>query len=154
MITPTNRIYQCGIYRRIKFANVAILLFAFVVGCTSSDQGTLSGQVTLDGEPIEVGSIVLIPNDPRSGKGTGGRIANGEYLLEGRSAPLVGEYSVQIRASRKSGHIVRPAFAGPDTPLVEGTEEAVAARYNEKTTLKIKVEPGHNEKNWDVESRE
>ena len=153
-MTSTIKIDKYVTLYRSKFPFVAILLLATVSGCSESGRATVSGQVTLDGELIEVGSIVFFPSNPRAGKGTGGRIQDGEYLLEGKAAPAIGSYRVQIRSMRKSGRMVRPAYAGPDTPMVEGTEEAVAAEYNDKTTLEIEVMPGHNEKNWEVESRE
>ncbi len=152
MMTHTNKVNPCGI-RPWSYCAVVFMVLIAVTGCSDSNRGTVSGQVTLDGQPINVGSITFLPSDRSSGQGTGGRIQDGKYLLEGSAAPLIGNYMVQIRAFRKSGQMVRPAYAGPDAPMVEGSEEAVAVEYNGKTTLEIDVQPGHNEANWEVKSR-
>lgn len=121
--------------------NLAILSFvaAGLAGCGGS-QAKLTGQVTLDNEPLAEGSILLIPTD---GKGTaaGGAIKDGKFSLTGAQAPGVGNYKVEIRASKKSGGKVQKAMGQPGE-MVDEFVEAVAPHFNSQTTLRVDVKRG------------
>ena len=143
---------ECCSSQRRSFLLTAVMVLTSAAGCGDSNRATVSGQVTLDGKPIALGSITFIPVERGPGKVTGGSIQEGQFRLDDEAAPAVGNYRVEIRATRKSGRMVRPAFAGPEE-MVEGTEEAIAAKYNDQSTLEFEVKAGNNEVSWDVESR-
>ena len=128
------------------------MVLVCAAGCGEKNRATVTGQVTLDGDPLAVGSIRFMPLENNQGRATGGRIEDGRYRLAGDAAPLIGTYRVEIRANRKTGRMVQKPMAAPGD-VGEETVEAVAAKYNDQSTLECEVQPGKNEANWDVESR-
>jgi hypothetical protein len=96
------------------------------------------GKVTIDGQPMEQGSILLVPTVANTGTATGGTISHGNYLLTGRQAPAPGEYKVEIRATKKSGKMVQKARGRPGE-LMDEMVEAVASRFNSVSQLRVVV---------------
>lgn len=129
------------------FSALGVLLAMILVspGCGDKfpNQGTVTGQVMLDGVPIEQGSILFSPIDGAKGAVTGGAIAKGRYELAGKAGPAFGWNRVEIRAMRKSGKMVQKPFA-PQGEMIEGQEESVPRSYNSESTLKVEVKPGAN----------
>ena len=124
-----------------------------MAGCGSGgSQADLSGEVTLDGVPIEQGSILLVPSDPSKGTTAGGEIKAGKYSLTGKQSPGVGSYKVEIHANKKSGRQVQKSFGKPGE-LEDELMEAVAAKYNKQTTLVVDVKPGGGTANFEVFSK-
>ena len=82
----------------IKHPAVALaagfLCLAFAGGCGGQPKAQVSGLVTLDGVPIENGTIQFYPVGG-SGQTAGGGIENGKYRLDAS----VGEMTVTINAS-------------------------------------------------------
>jgi hypothetical protein len=80
------------------FLVVSLLLFS-MVGCGDSAGGRLSvsGTITLKGQPIKDGSIRFFPLD---GQGTenGCPIVNGEFRLEKKDGLKPGKYLVRVTA--------------------------------------------------------
>lgn len=113
------------------------VLVALLTGC-SSGRIDLEGDATLDGVPIEMGSILLIPLDPNKGQATGGKIENGKFALIGPQAPMAGAYKVEIRAGKKSGNQVQKAMGQPGE-LMDEIVEGVASRFNAETILTLEV---------------
>jgi hypothetical protein len=136
--------------RALAFAVILIGALA-LCGCGSGGQSDLSGEVTLDGSPLERGSILLVPKGP-TGTATGCEIKAGKYVLTGPQAPKHGTYRVQISASKKSGRRVQKAMGKPGE-LEDEVVEAVAARFNTKTELTVEVKSGGGEQNFAVRSR-
>jgi hypothetical protein len=77
---------------------VALALPAAGCGGTS-----VQGQVTLDGQPVEWGSISFVPVGNTKGPLTGAVITDGKYAIKVGSAPTVGHYRVEIRWAKKTG---------------------------------------------------
>jgi hypothetical protein len=121
----------------------AVLVLA---GCGSNNDGQVSGTVKLDDTPIETGSITFVPVD---GKTTtaGGPIKAGRYSVK---VP-VGKMKVSISMPRVVGK--KKIYNTPDSPEMPVTKEGVPEQYNEKTELTFDVQPGGNEKNWDLKSK-
>lgn len=72
-----------------------LLALAFVAGC--GDKGaTLSGKVTYNGQPVELGTIAFRPTDGR-GQVFAGDIKDGVYTITGAQA---GQRRVEIRGLR------------------------------------------------------
>lgn len=118
-------------------ASLAALLGA-VVGCGSASQATATGSVTLDGKPIENGTISFVPADGQSAT-AGGRIENGQYSVE----LLPGAKRVEILATEVVGQ--RAAYEGdPNSPMIDITESIIPERYNRNSELTLDVQPGTN----------
>jgi hypothetical protein len=132
----------------------AICLGAGIIqtGCSSDkSRGAVSGQVKLDGKPIERGSILLSPMEGVKGEPASGEIAAGRYQLSGKAAPAVGWNRVDIHALRKTGRTVPKPL--PMHGTMEEEVEAVAPRFNAESTLKVEIKPGENTADFEVGSK-
>ena len=115
-------------------ALLATLLLA--LGCgTNNPLGRVpvTGKVTLDGAPLDFGSITFSPKSANA-TSSGAVIVNGEYSIPESKGLPPGEYAVRINATSAAKSSAIPA-EGPAQP---GTER-VAARFNVQSTLAIKV---------------
>ena len=134
--------------------SLVIVLLPLSIGCgkTESNRGSVSGEVKLDGKPLEKGSILFTPIEGTKGTVAGGEIKDGKYQLAGEKGPAQGKNSVSIRAVRKTGKMVQKPMA-PRGEMTEEMAEAIAPRFNSSTTLSIEVKPGANTKDFDVQSK-
>jgi hypothetical protein len=121
-------------------------LAVFVPGCESG-RPVMDGRVTLDGEPIEKGWILLMPADGK-GQTAGVGIVDGRYRMEASPGPM----KVIINATRKTDrkqHVPTPEDTGA---MADVYVSSVPSRYNEATELEVSIRPGRNEVNFDLKS--
>jgi hypothetical protein len=136
----------------------AILLGVFVltllVGCGQGDgkHNAISGQVTLDGKPLEQGSILFTMIDGSNRTAAGGVIEKGRYQLTSTNGPGLGSNRVEIHALRKTGRTVPKPFPA-NHEMIEEQVEAIPLRFNSQSTLTFEVKPGDNTANFDVTSK-
>lgn len=122
-------------------------------GCGGrSDHADLNGEVLLDGQPLPDGSVLLVPVNSSKGTTAGGAIKDGKFAINGKAAPGVGEYMVEIHASKLSGRKVQKAM-GKKGELDDEMVEAVAPRFNARTELRVEVKPGGTNARFEVFSR-
>jgi hypothetical protein len=126
-------------------ACIAAVTF-FVAGC-GSGRPAVEGRVTLDGEPITYGSIMLVPADGK-GQTAGTGIANGLYRMEASAGPMKVIINSPKKTDRKQ-HVPTPEDTGAMADLYV---DAVPARYNEATELEVTVVPGRNTFDFALES--
>jgi hypothetical protein len=131
--------------RRVWTCPLGVCLLLLTAGCGSSAISTVSGNVLIDGEPLDGGVISFVPADS-TGAPVTVNVVQGKYELQ--VAP--GKKSVQISAPIVVGK--RKEYDGPDAPLVEITEERLPPRYHSETQLTFEVAAGRNTKDWSVES--
>ncbi|MCS7239330.1 MAG: carboxypeptidase-like regulatory domain-containing protein [Thermoguttaceae bacterium] len=116
---------------RCGFAVVSAVL-AIIVGCGRSDLpplGTVSGTVTLNGQPLEGVTVMFQPVQGRPSLGQ--TDANGAYELRymaGVKGAVVGKHRVEV---------FWPEDAGPGKPRIP-------ERYNRQSELSFEVKPGRN----------
>jgi len=104
------------------------LLCAILVGCGSGDRVAVRGEVTVDGTPLESGSIFFTPIDGPKELQAGGAIRDGEYEIPGHRGPPVGKMRVEIW----------PGTQLPDDQRdLQATSPAapIPPRYNAQSTL-------------------
>jgi len=109
-----------------------------VVGCGPSNIGTVSGTVTLDGQPLPDALVTFTPIE--DGSPSSGRTdANGSYTLR---------YTRSIVGAEPGEHVVSVSTyteGDPDAePPIPEVAEKVPAKYNEKSELKQTVTKGSN----------
>ena len=136
-----------------RFSNFArlpcCLLLLIAVACADgcgkqANKGTVSGSVTLDGQPLPTGIIRFVPAD--GGTSTAdGQIKDGRFSV---SAPP-GEKRVSISAQKVIG---KKASQMPGSPMLDVTEEIVPARFNVQTTLTYTVTVDSQQKDFDLKS--
>lgn len=120
------------------------LLLLLAAGCGSS-RPIIEGLVTLDGVPIEKGTIMLMPANGK-GQNAGGGIVSGRYRFPASPGPM----QVQINANRKDGKMPDPLNPGSGA-LIDRYVDFVPDRYNEKTELEVTIKPGLNKHDFELE---
>ncbi len=124
------------------FAATMLLLAA---GCGGDGRVEIGGTVTLDGVPIENGTISFHPADG-DGPTAEGLITNGQYALE----VAVGKKKVAIQGYKVVGqeHVFPD---DPTSPLASKTEPIVAAKYNTESTLTFDVTKSVDDADFDLQ---
>jgi hypothetical protein len=109
-----------------------------LLGCSGSDQCTIEGEVTFDGQPID-GAIAFLGGGEKA-RNAGATILNGKYKIAAETGPAPGNYKVQIRWQKKTGK----KFKGDDGTLMDDAKEGLPDKYHDNTTLTAEVRPGEN----------
>jgi hypothetical protein len=130
--------------RRSGFVGLVVLLAG--AGCGDSSVGTVTGTVTLDGQPLQQGTVRFVPADGKS-QPAGAEVKDGKFTA---SVP-VGVMQVEFSAAKVVGK--RKMYDTPDSPVVEETAEILPERYNVKTELKITVKAGNQAETFDLKSK-
>ena len=125
---------------------IALLAGASLACGCARKPTTITGEVTLDGEPLQQGLITFVPVDGKT-PNAAVAIKGGKYRLDAPSGPM----RVQINSSRVKGK--RKAYDTPDSPLIDVLEERVPARYNATTELTAEVKTGENVFDWPLKSK-
>lgn len=107
-------------------------------GCGGSDRSPVSGTVTLDGQPVAVGSISFRPAKGTKGNTAGTTIVDGRYTVAAERGLSPGDYTVQVETFYKTGQ----KFNDPQKGIVD-VEKRVD--YNEQGKLTATVTAGRND---------
>lgn len=131
-----------------------------LVGCGDGGPslGTVSGTVTMDGEPLPNVSVTFTP--VAGGRGSTGKTdANGQYelMFTDRKGALLGEHKIALRtireASSAAGAEMSSDSAAYEAQATGGTQadydaatttEPIPAKYNTATELTKEVKAGSN----------
>jgi hypothetical protein len=109
-----------------------VLFVIALAGCNPSGcRVTIQGNVTMDGTPLDKGTMTFFPAG--SGVSSGGSIDKGRYTSE----LMPGQYVVQITANRETGKRIPSPYSGE--PPAKEYEQYIPARYNTKSELTIEV---------------
>lgn len=131
---------------------IAGIIFVGVLsGCSGGAKGPptvqIKGKVTLDGTPLEKGSIVFEPKDGK-GSSAGGTIQNGEYVADVQP----GNKIVRITSSKVVGK--KKVYEGdPDSPEEDVVAELVPPMYNNQSTLEKDVGSAKDDVNFDLSTK-
>lgn len=121
----------------IHRACLATALLA-ATGCGGAPRGAVTGNVTLDGQPVDGGTIIFTSPDPVHRAAGWTEIVAGQYSIPASRGPAVGPNRVEIRWPRKTGGKARY------NPTADQMREAVPDRYNRDSELQADVKPGTN----------
>jgi hypothetical protein len=133
-------------------AGLILVLGAWWLFSGPSDRGTVEGEVTVDGAPLEKGTIRFSSLDQTKPLSATGEIKQGHYRLPASQGPMIGPNRVEIHGERNTGkQVLKPN--GTPGEMIEEIVEAVAAKYNTKSELKFDVRLGTNTKDFPVTSR-
>jgi len=125
-------------YARVHPVAAILVVFASCcLGCQQNEieRATISGTITLDGEPIPKGQIRFVPTN---GPVWSAWIANGVYTTEGTKGVPIGDLQVRIEAYRTPSWYKGGKSPDDETPL----EQYLPKKYNSLSELKMTVEPG------------
>lgn len=118
------------------------IVVACLTGCGPS-QGTVSGQVLVNGNPLPTGIISFVPKADAT-KAQTANIVDGKYSVTVPS----GESLVQISAPVVVGMI--PEYNDPNAPMVEDRRESLPARYHTDSQMTHEVPSGRSTKDWEL----
>ncbi|QDV49262.1 hypothetical protein [Gimesia fumaroli] len=138
--------------KTLSFCLILMCTAGMLVGCGGASDAPVtypvSGNVTLDGEPLAEGNIIFRDAAGKAASAAG-KIENGEFSFEA----VAGKKAVVITATREVPG--KTAVGGaPDEPPVPAIEQYIPDTYNEKTTLEAGVsDSGANEFTFDLKSK-
>lgn len=120
---------------RICTSTLLGCMLMFCASCTKNDgRQSASGQVTIDGQPIEKGSIMFLPLDSGSIK-TGGPIVNGKYDILTEKGPVSGKHRVLCFWEKDTGKTYVDKDSGDVYPV---RKEGLPKIYqSEKSPLEV-----------------
>lgn len=130
------------------YAGVLRLLLCTItlVGCSRSNLATVTGSVTVDGEPAKVGAISFFAVDGQSPT-AGAPIVDGKF----KAQVSPGLCTVQIRVSKIVGK--KKIYDTPDSPVREVWAEVLPPKYNDDSQLQLEVKPGANTRDYHLKSK-
>lgn len=137
----------------LGFVGGAFLSLFLVTGCggPTGDRVPVSGEVTLDGQPLDRGSIEFHPDG--EGTLTGGMIVDGTFEIPAAQGAEPGNYSVRIFASGESVEGDPEAGPGPEAEN-QVAEELIPAKFNTETELTAEIgEQGADSLRFEVTSK-
>lgn len=138
---------------RLACVCVASFLVGLLWGCGPAnplDRKAISGEVTLDGVPLESGSITFAPQQ-KGGVDSGAEIVNGQYEIEAVKGLPVGDYLVRIHSSK--GGDSTPSDAPPGPTAKPAPAELIPAEYNSNSNHVVTVTAeGPNEFSFHIRS--
>ncbi len=132
-----------------RWAMAASLLVSWgVIGCGGGDDGLdrqpVTGTITLDGAPLETGTIRFLPESAEAATETSTAIDAGAYAFDKATGPVPGTYKVSI-SSIKGSDFELPQGKMPGEVHPPPTKDKVPAAYNVKTTLTATITAGHTD---------
>jgi hypothetical protein len=131
-----------------------LALCALLVGCGSSkysgeERFPLEGSVTLDGQPVDLGSISFTPAGEGKGRASGGVITDGKYAVPEEKGANAGKYRVEIHWLKRTGKQLRDPESGE---MYDERREALPEKYHTKSELTVEVPAPENRQNFDLKS--
>ena len=118
-----------------------------LLGCSDGpSKGTVTGTVTLDGQPLKEGVVNFEAIDGKSG-GSSATIKDGAFTA---SVPTA-EMKVMFSASKVLGK--KKMYDTPDSPTVDDTVELIPDRFNVNTTFKLTVKSGTQSEKYELLSK-
>ena len=108
----------------------------------------VAGEATFEGQPIDLGSISLIPT---GGKGlpSGGVITDGKYEVPEEKGPTAGTYRVEIHWLKRTGKKLRDADTGE---MYDERREALPHKLHTNSELSIEVPLPKNRHDFTLKS--
>lgn len=140
-----------ALYReRLLSFGMLLLLSASVVGCGDGDVSARGvrvageGFVTLDGDTLEMGRIMLITNQGQGEVKASAMVHQGVFTFTEESGPLEGEARVEIYPVEMELEDFEAQRGGDPQKKVDVTRIDIPAKYNvrSKLTANVSAEAG------------
>ena len=120
---------------------------ALAAGCSGdAADGTVTGTVKLDGQPLKAGTMRFDAVDNRTASADAS-IVDGKYS----ATMLPGEKRVLITSPKVVGK--KKMYDTPDSPVYDITEELIPRRYNGESDLKQTVTAGSQTRDFELQSK-
>jgi len=128
---------------------VVVAIVLLLAGCSGEKPASVHGKVTLDGQPVTMGSIVFLQAGAE-GRKAAAAIEQGIYSIPASDKLLPGSYRVEISWHKPTGRRIASADPGM---TAEETREAVPAKYNSESTLTVEIAGGDVAKDFALVSK-
>lgn len=140
-----------NVLRLLVFVSLAVPL----AGCRKKgyDGPTrypLTGKISYDGEPVDVGAISFLPTDAKEQRVSGGQILDGTYSVPEEKGANSGKYRVEIRWSKKTGKKYYDSFS---MQMEDERKEGLPPRFHEKSELTVEVSDSNTNFDFDLKSK-
>ena len=117
-----------------------VLLCAALAGCSKREYSgpqrfPLSGKVTYEGQPIDVGSIAFLPQGADQ-RVSGGYIMDGQYSVPEAQGANAGKHRIEIRWQKLTGKKTRDPHS---EDVTEQRAEGLPANYHKDSELTVEV---------------
>ena len=133
---------------------IVIILYASLLGgCESAPEGaSVTGTVTLDGDPLSDATIVFRPLDQATGKSTEGQVIEGKFEVR-QETGVFGNHRVEVFAYRATGVAEHqgPLPPGQQPPATQ--QQYLPESCNRYSKLTIDIQPGENLADFELSSR-
>jgi hypothetical protein len=124
----------------VGFCGLALSVLVTGCGGTSDElpRQAISGTVTLDGKPLELGIIQFRPASSSEPVPAGAEIKDGTFSIPRDQGPTPGNYRVVINSSGPRKEATQAEASGEKVPKT--LPDLIPIQYNVKSTLTAKVE--------------
>jgi hypothetical protein len=138
---------------KFRLAFCCLVLLALDAGCGGAKykgekRYPLSGDVTFDGQPVDLGSISLIPEGSKGGA-SGGVINDGKYKVPEEKGPTAGTYRVEIHWLKRTGRQLRDPESGE---MYDDRREALPGKFHTSSELTVEVPAPDNRHDFNLKS--
>jgi hypothetical protein len=124
--------------RFVGFSGLTLSLAC--AGCGAGDElprQAVSGTVTLNGQPLELGIIQFRPSSAVEPVPAGAEIKGGAFTIPRDEGPTPGNYRVFINSSGPKKALTKAETSGEKMPGI--LPDLIPAKYNSESTLTAKV---------------
>jgi hypothetical protein len=118
-----------------------------LAGC-GDGKSTVSGTVSLDGQPVDNGTITFVNSEGGKLIREGAVISGGKF----EATVLPGNFKIELNSQKVVGKRTQKGFDGKDETL-EISEEMFPDKYNVKTELTQEIKRGSNPITLDLKSK-
>jgi hypothetical protein len=121
----------------MRYTFLALSLAAILAGCSKSGpvKTTVSGAVTYNSEPVEVGIIRFIPTGGTEGPLATATIADGRYTATAAGGVPVGKHKVEIL-----GYVELPRAANLPPMAPTAREQYIPDEFNKSSKLEFTID--------------
>ncbi|MEA1951635.1 MAG: hypothetical protein U9N87_09630 [Planctomycetota bacterium] len=109
-------------------------------GCGGDGRLPVSGNITLDGKPLELGAITFVPSGDKKANSSGTTVTEGKYSLPSGKGLMAGKYRVSITPIHKTGKQIKNSMTG------KMEAEQFPVKYKEAGKLEATIEAGKKNK--------
>jgi len=125
---------------------LAAAVFCAADGCSTGPAvGTVTGEVTFDGQPVKDGHISFTPVDGQGQTG-GAKIVDGRFKAEQVPATKM---KVEIHGNKPTGRKIK-AYDTPQSPSFDEVVELLPPKYNFQSELTLDVKRGSQDVKYDL----
>lgn len=126
-----------------------ILLFSasLMVGCLGDGRIDVAGSVSVDGTPVEHGSIMFIPIEETPGPTAGALIRGGTYEIVPGKGPMAGKFRVEILAVKETGKASIDIVTGEKGA---GRAQFLPPRFNKESDVTVEISGDRDAYDFDL----